>query len=147
MNANFGPQLGLKISPVFPRRLLLTKTAQVHKCGEFNSRLGRSNALQVCAIDFTTGDPGGTKMPNLFTTATTEQDAQVEKRLWQAVIVSTIQEWISGPLRYKRIAEEYLFQDRSDFPLVCQSAGLDVDRLRQQLIRLRTQSNPLGKAA
>jgi hypothetical protein len=89
-------------------------------------------------------------MSNLFTTATTvttEQDAQVEKRLWQAVIVSTIQEWISGPLRYKRIAEEYLFQDRSDFPMVCQSAGLDVDKLRQQLTRLRTQANPLGKMA
>ena len=86
-------------------------------------------------------------MPNLFTTATTEQDAQVEKRLWQAVVVSTIQEWISGPLRYKRIAEEYLFQDRADFPLVCQSAGLDVDSLRQKLIRLRTHSNPLGKVA
>lgn len=89
-------------------------------------------------------------MPNLFTavtTATTEQDAQVEKRLWQAVIVSTIQEWISGPLRYKRIAEEYLFQDRADFPMVCQSAGLDVDKLRQQLMRLRTQANPIGKMA
>jgi hypothetical protein len=89
-------------------------------------------------------------MSNLFTTvttATTEQDAQVEKRLWQAVIVSTIQEWISGPLRYKRIAEEYLFQDRSDFPMVCQSAGLDVDKLRQQLMRLRTQANPIGKMA
>jgi hypothetical protein len=98
-------------------------------------------------MHFTTGDPGGTKMPNLFSTGTTEQDAHVEKRLWQAVVVSTIQEWISGPLRYKRIAEEYLFQDRSDFPMVCQSAGLDVDRLRQQLIRLRTQSNPLGKVA
>ena len=86
-------------------------------------------------------------MSNLFTTATTEQDAHEEKRLWQAVIVSTIQEWISGPLRYKRIAEEYLFQDRSDFPMVCQSAGLDVDRLRQQLMRLRAQSDPLGKIA
>ena len=98
----------------------------------------------------TTGDPGGIAMQNLFTTATTvtpEQDALVEKRLWQAVIVSTIQEWISGPLRYKRIAEEYLFQDRSDFPMVCQSAGLDVDKLRQQLTRLRTQANPLGKIA
>ena len=93
---------------------------------------------------FITGDPGGTKMPNLFATARTEQDAQVEKRLWQAVVVSTIQEWISGPLRYKRIAEEYLFQDRSDFPQVCQSAGLDVDRLRQQLTRLRAHSNPIG---
>ena len=92
-------------------------------------------------------------MATLFTiaataaAATTQQDAQVEKRLWQAVIVSTIQEWISGPLRYKRIAEEYLFQDRSDFPMVCQSAGLDVDRLRQKLMRLRAQSDPLGRIA
>jgi hypothetical protein len=39
-----------------------------------------------------------------------------------------------------------LFQDRSDFPLVCQSAGLDVDRLRQQLTRLRTHSDPIGQA-
>ncbi len=103
-------------------------------------------------MQFTTGDPGGTKMPNLYTTGMnagvmTERDAAVEKRLWQAVVVSTIQEWISGPLRYKRIAEEYLFQDRSDFPLVCQSAGLDVDRLRQQLLRLRTHAAPLGKIA
>jgi hypothetical protein len=30
---------------------------------------------------------------------------------------------------------------------VCQSAGLDVDKLRQQLTRLRTQANPLGKIA
>jgi hypothetical protein len=86
-------------------------------------------------------------MPNLYSTVMTERDAAVEKRLWQAVVVSTIQEWISGPLRYKRIAEEYLFQDRSDFPLVCQSAGLDVDKLRQQLLRLRTHAAPLGKIA
>jgi hypothetical protein len=47
----------------------------------------------------------------------------LEQRLWQAVIVTTIQEWISGPLRSKRKAEEYLFQDQKDFPVVCQSAG------------------------
>jgi len=63
-----------------------------------------------------------------------------ESRLWQAVIVSTIEEWISGPLRLKRQAEEYLFRDDSDFPAVCQSAGMDVGRLRAKLIRLRTQS-------
>jgi hypothetical protein len=97
-------------------------------------------------MQFIIGAPGGTKMPNPFSTATPEQDAQVEKRLWQAVVVSTIQEWISGPLRYKRIAEQYLFQDRSDFPMVCQSAGLDVDRLRQQLTRLRAHSDPIGQA-
>jgi hypothetical protein len=62
-----------------------------------------------------------------------------EKRLWQAVIVTAIQEWISGPLRSKRQAEEYLFQDQKDFPAVCQSAGMDAGRLRAKLNRLRLQ--------
>jgi hypothetical protein len=69
-----------------------------------------------------------------------EHEAPSEARLWQAVVVSTIREWISGPLRYKRIAEDYLFKDHSDFPMVCQSAGLDVEKLRSQLNRLRMQS-------
>jgi hypothetical protein len=61
----------------------------------------------------------------------------MEVRLWQAVIVTTIQEWISGPLRRKREAEEYLFKDQRDFPMVCQSAGLDVGQLRTKLARLK----------
>ena len=65
-----------------------------------------------------------------------------EKRLWQAVIVTTIQEWISGPLRSKRQTEEYLFQDERDFPVVCQSAGMDAGRLRAKLNRLRIQKPP-----
>ena len=84
-------------------------------------------------------------MNNVYSTVMSERDAPVEKRLWQAVVLSTIQEWISGPLRYKRIAEEYLFQDHSDFPRVCQSAGLDVDRLRAQLLRLRAHATPMGE--
>ncbi len=62
-----------------------------------------------------------------------------EKRLWQAVLVNTIQEWISGPLRSKRIAEEYLFQDQKDFPMVCESAGMDAGQLRAKLNRLRAR--------
>jgi hypothetical protein len=67
-----------------------------------------------------------------------------ETRLWQAVIVTTIQEWISGPLRSKRLAEEYLFKDDKDFPLVCESAGMDCGRLRAKLnrLRLRTRGGP-----
>jgi hypothetical protein len=68
-----------------------------------------------------------------------EPSAGFETRLWQAVIVTTIQEWISGPLRSKRQAEEYLFQDQKDFQAVCQSAGLDADCLRAKLNRLRHQ--------
>jgi hypothetical protein len=63
-----------------------------------------------------------------------------ESRLWQAVIVSTIQEWIYGPLRLKRQAEDYLFKDDSDFATVCESAGMDVNQLRAKLTRLRLQS-------
>ena len=68
-----------------------------------------------------------------------ELPESLEKRMWQAVIVTAIQEWISGPLRFKRKAEEYLFHDQKDFPLVCQSAGMDADRLRTKLKRLRLQ--------
>lgn len=61
----------------------------------------------------------------------------MEVRLWQAVIVTAIQEWVSGPLRLKREAEEFLFRDQRDFPMVCQSAGFDVGRLRSKLERLK----------
>jgi predicted nucleic acid-binding protein len=66
-----------------------------------------------------------------------DEEKLLEVRLWQAVIVTTIQEWVSGPLRRKREAEEYLFKDQRDFLLVCQSAGLDAGRLRSKLARLR----------
>jgi hypothetical protein len=78
-------------------------------------------------------------------TAVNQADPLAESRLWQAVIVSTIQEWISGPLRLKRQAEEYLFGDNSDFPAVCQSAGMDAGQLRRKLIRLRPISAGLAQ--
>ena len=78
---------------------------------------------------------------NWRTTYSTRENTPLgESRLWQAVIVSTIQEWIHGPLRLIRQAEDYLFRDDSDFPAVCQSAGLDVVSLRAKLSRLRLQS-------
>jgi hypothetical protein len=80
--------------------------------------------------------------------AVSDQQASVaETRLWQAVIVNTIREWISGPLRLKREAEQYLFDDNTDFASVCQSAGLDVDRLRNQLRRLHRNAGANTEAA
>ena len=73
-----------------------------------------------------------------------EVPAGLEKRLWQAVIATTIQEWLTGPLRSKRQAEEYLFQDEKDFPVVCQSAGMDAGRLRDKLNRLLRQNPRLA---
>lgn len=59
------------------------------------------------------------------------------QRVWQAVIVSTIREWISGPLRRKLEAEKYLFSKNSDFTLVCESAGMNADFLRARLWKLK----------
>ena len=65
-----------------------------------------------------------------------------ETVLWRAVIARTIQEWISGPLRRQREAEQYLFDDNRDFPLVCESAGMDSGQLRERLARLRGKAIP-----
>jgi hypothetical protein len=79
-------------------------------------------------------------MNALNTYSEKENPTFAELRLWQAVIVSAIQEWLHGPLRQKRQAEEYLFRDNSDFPRVCQSAGMDVHHLRAKLTRLKLQA-------
>ena len=65
-----------------------------------------------------------------------------ETVLWRAVIARTIREWISGPLRRQREAEQFLFDDNKDFPLVCQSAGIDSGQLRSRLARLRGHAIP-----
>ena len=76
----------------------------------------------------------------------TDQETMGEVRLWQAVLLRTIQEWVSGPLRQHRQAEEYLFQDNKDFPRVCQSAGLDPDDLRARLTRIRSRKSHQSEA-
>jgi hypothetical protein len=68
-----------------------------------------------------------------------ELDTVPETRLWQAVILSAVEDWVSGGLRTQREAELYLFEDPVDFPRVCESAGMDVDRLRSRLKKLRDQ--------
>jgi hypothetical protein len=60
-----------------------------------------------------------------------------EEKLWRAVIATTLEEWLRGPLRYSRKAEEFLFHDNRDFPAVCSSAGMDARRLRTRLIAIR----------
>jgi hypothetical protein len=70
-----------------------------------------------------------------------ENDSTSETHLWQAVIVTTIQEWRSGQLRRSREAEQYLFNDNTGFLVVCQLAGMDHDRLRAGLARLRPRSH------
>jgi hypothetical protein len=65
--------------------------------------------------------------------------ATAEERLWRAVIASTLQEWVRGPLRYSRIAEQFLFNDNEDFQAVCSSAGMNPDNLRRRLQSIRAR--------
>ena len=66
--------------------------------------------------------------------------ARANQRLWQAVIESAIAEWVHGPMRHKRKAEQFLFQDEDDFPFVCRSAGLIPECVRETLWAIRAQA-------
>ncbi|MBZ5660053.1 MAG: hypothetical protein LAO08_06560 [Acidobacteriia bacterium] len=59
--------------------------------------------------------------------------------MWRAVIAKTLEEWVRGPLRYSRIAEEFLFDDDRDFRAVCSSAGVDPSHLRKRLESIRAR--------
>lgn len=78
-------------------------------------------------------------MNNLGEKLAADLDQTSIERVWLAVITDAIQEWMHGPLSKSRLAEQYLFSDQKDFPLVCNSAGLDVDNLRARLEKLRGQ--------
>jgi len=78
---------------------------------------------------------------------TTETDQW--RRVWRGVIARTVQDWLSSPLRAKREAERYLFENSADLSSVCASAGIDVGRLRTRLnmVRGRTLLDLLPIAA
>jgi hypothetical protein len=64
-----------------------------------------------------------------------------EQRLWRAVIANTVSEWVNGPLRRQREAEQFLFQDGEDYRTVCFSAGINPENLRDRLQKIRTRTN------
>jgi hypothetical protein len=69
--------------------------------------------------------------------------------LWRGVIARAIKDWLSKPLRPKREAERYLFENSVGLSLVCASAGIDVLKLRTCLnkVRGRTLEDVLPIAA
>jgi hypothetical protein len=76
----------------------------------------------------------------------TESKMTAKTLLWRGVIARTIQDWASKPLRPKREAERYLFENSADLSLVCSAAGLNVLNLRICLnkVRGRTLENVLA---
>jgi hypothetical protein len=88
------------------------------------------------------------KGDHMFSTMTQNAEAEetAEQRLWRAVIAGAVEEWLSGPLRRKRDAEQYLFQDDSDFRTVCCSAGIDPKNLRDRLQKIRSRQEAEAQA-
>lgn len=71
-----------------------------------------------------------------------KEDQEIaEQKLWRAVIASTVAEWIHGPLRRQREAEQFLFRDDKDYLTVCFSAGIDPGNLRSRLQKFRPGMN------
>ncbi len=68
-----------------------------------------------------------------------EVEESAEQKLWRAVIASTVEEWVSGPLRQKREAEKFLFSDNQDYRTVCFSAGINAEYLRCRLEKIRSR--------
>ena len=64
-----------------------------------------------------------------------------EQKLWRAVIANTVHEWVNGPLRRQREAEQFLFQDVEDYRTVCFSAGINPENLRDRLQKIRARTN------
>jgi hypothetical protein len=73
----------------------------------------------------------------MYSATESHTEAPSEQRVWTAVIARAVDEWVNGTLRHQREAEQYLFNDQTDFPTVCRSAGLDPDSLRSKLRRLK----------
>jgi hypothetical protein len=67
----------------------------------------------------------------------TSKQLTTENLLWRGVIARTIQDWISAPLRSRREAEGYLFENSADLSFVCGLAGINVGYLRKCLNRVR----------
>ena len=75
-----------------------------------------------------------------------EVEETQEQKLWRAVIASTVEEWVNGPLRRQQEAEEFLFHDDQDYRTVCSSAGINPDDLRGRLQKIRTRAFAEAKA-
>lgn len=67
---------------------------------------------------------------------TVTEDLIAERRLWTAVVVSAVEEWRSGSLRARREAQQFLFENKQDFELVCAGAGLDANDMRLRLLKI-----------
>jgi hypothetical protein len=106
-------------------QVLRGKTLAIRLPGNLRSAIAEQGAKQM-AEDVEREIVGG-------------EETVAEVRLWQAVVVRAIEDWMTGPTRQQRQAEHYIFDKKTDFVTVCERAGLNADDLRARLSRLRSR--------
>ena len=74
----------------------------------------------------------------------TSKQAYGERRLWTAVILLAVEDWRDGPLRARRKAQQFLFDDDKNLTRVCDAAGLELGSLRVKLLRIGGRVNMEG---
>jgi hypothetical protein len=62
-----------------------------------------------------------------------KQERFSDRGLWTAVLLQALEDWKSGNMRLKRAAEEFFFEDESDFAQVCRGAGLSPESVLGKL--------------
>jgi hypothetical protein len=94
--------------------------------------LALASSLERATGEMENGQPEEGKMSETMVQLSEEPEI-AEQKLWRAVIAKTVGEWILGPLRRQREAEQFLFRDEDDFYTVCFSAGMNPRYLRDRL--------------
>jgi hypothetical protein len=71
-------------------------------------------------------------------------DYEAERRLWTAVLLQAIEDWLSKNMRAYEAANAFLFHGGEDFARVCHGAGIDPSALQSKL-RRRCAVPPMSK--
>jgi hypothetical protein len=100
--------------------------------------LALASSLERATGEMENGQPEEGKMSETMVQPS-EGPEIAEQKLWRAVIAKTVGEWILGPLRWQREAEQFLFRDEDDFYTVCFSAGMNPRYLRDRLKKFRAR--------
>jgi hypothetical protein len=91
-------------------------------------RVASATAVNRCAER---ENQGGKMSASMLLSPEIQESA--EQKLWRTVIACTVEEWVNGPLRQKREAEQFLFSDNQDYRTICYSAGINPENLRGRL--------------
>lgn len=58
-----------------------------------------------------------------------------EQKIWASVLLQAVEDWRSDNAKLHRDAEQFLFNEKNDFDIVCAGAGIEPSSFRSRLTR------------